>query len=74
MTLYTASKPTATNPHVPHCFLVTGKDRRGATHRRYIRAAKAPLKAAKAAMPPGVIGLTFQLVTVRDLGMTELPA
>lgn len=68
MTIYTASRPSATDPQATHCFLVIGKDR------RYIRAEKDPLKAAYAAMPAGVISVTLRMVTVRDLGMTELPA
>lgn len=74
MTIYTASRPSATDPQATHCFLVIGKDRRGGVHRRYIRAEKDPLKAAYAAMPPGVISVTLRMVTVRDLGMTDLPA
>lgn len=74
MTLYTASRPSPADPQATNCFLVIGKDRRGTIHRRYIRAAKDPLKAAYAAMPPGVISVTLRMVTVRDLGMTKLPS
>ncbi|MFP4278370.1 MAG: hypothetical protein ACLFQ2_13250 [Wenzhouxiangella sp.] len=74
MTVYRATRPSATDPQAEHHFLVIGKDRRGTTHRRYIRAEKDPLKTAYAAMPPGVISVTLRLVTARDLGMVELPA